>query len=145
VDSRITILFLALVAVVLAIGWWRAHTRVRRGNVARLRIAQQGERDAEPLLAAYGYDVVDRQVTGWFTLWVDDEPVDVSARADLIVRGPDGTYVAEVKTGATNTDPGRPATRRQLLEYLHAFDVDGALLVDVPGRVVRKVSFEPPS
>lgn len=143
-DSRITILFLLALVVALAVAWWRAHTRVGRGNRARLRVAQRGERDAEPLLAAYGYDVVERQVTRWFTLWIDDEPQEVYARADLIVRGDDGLFVAEVKTGATNVDPAHPATRRQLLEYLHAFDVDGALLVDVPGGVVHRVRFDPP-
>lgn len=131
---------LSVAVVVLAFLWWRALGRVGRANRRRQAIASQGEADAERVLAAAGYAVVARQVTGTFVMEVDGERVEVRCRADLVVEGR-GRFVAEVKTGDRAADPTHPATRRQLLEYALAFDVDGVLLVDMVERSVHAVSF----
>lgn len=135
----------ALVAVVaagFALAWWRARSRIRRGNLARQSVAKRGERRAERLLERAGYRVVERQVSATFRMWVDGEEVDVGCRLDLLVEDADGArYAAEVKTGALATDPTRPATRRQLLEYERVYDVDGLLLVDMDEERVRTVEF----
>lgn len=133
---------LAVLALALLVAWWRASTRIRRGNLARQVVARRGEVDAERLLRDAGYRVVDRQVAGSMVMVVDDEELDVGCRLDLLVEDADGLrYAAEVKTGARATDPTRPATRRQLLEYERAFEVDGLLLVDMDRRQVRTVGF----
>ena len=135
------------VAVVLVfvafVGWWRADTRVRRGNVRRNAVARIGEADAERLLAQHGFEVVGRQVTAKWPLWIDGEEVQVHCRADLVVRprrDRRARYVAEVKTGGA-ADPRLPATRRQLLEYTLVFEVDGVLLLDMEAREIRQVEF----
>jgi hypothetical protein len=135
-----TIVLLGAIALLLLL-WWRATTRARRATRARQRRARRGEDLAEDLLAEAGFTVVDRQVTVRWTLLVDGEAVEVGCRADLVVDGPDGRFVAEVKTGDRAPDPTFPATRRQLLEYLHAFgdQVDGVLLVDMERGEVRRV------
>jgi hypothetical protein len=52
--------------------------------------------------------------------------------------------VAEVKSGKLAPRIETAATRRQLLEYRVAFDVDGVLLVDEEaGRVSEIVFFDP--
>ena len=66
---------------------------------------------------------------------------DTGCRADLLVERDGRLYVADVKSGALATDPTLPATRRQLLEYLLAYEVDGALLVDMEARQIREVVF----
>ena len=124
-------------------GWWRAATRITRGNRRRQERARRGEDAAERLLAREGFHVVDRQVGASWTMWIDDEPIEVRCRADLLVEGPGGRYIAEVKTGERATDPTLPATRRQLLEYQLAFPVDGVALVDMEASEVRFVSFDP--
>lgn len=133
------LLLAAIAALLLALlGWWRASTRMSRANRARQVVARAGEVEAERLLSRQGFTILDRQQTAWWSLRVDGEPVEVWCRADLLVERAGVRFVAEVKTGARAPDPTRPATRRQLLEYLHAFEVDGVLLVDVPAaRVVR--------
>ncbi|MFT4624125.1 MAG: hypothetical protein ACI8PZ_002784 [Myxococcota bacterium] len=138
----------ALVAVLLfaiTLAWRRASTRTGRNNRRRQRVAQRGEVLAESLLAAAGFRVEDRQVTARWSMHIDGEPHEVHCRADLIVTRRRRRYVAEVKTGERAPDPTLPATRRQLLEYRLAFDVDGLLLVDVPGREVIEVEFPYPS
>jgi hypothetical protein len=49
--------------------------------------------------------------------------------------------VAEVKTGTQAPRFEHADTRRQLLEYQLAFEVDSVLLVDVEAGEVREVSF----
>lgn len=133
------VVLLGFLAAFFALGWWRAHTRIRRNNLARQAVARVGEEEAERLLERGGYRVVDRQVTGAFTLWIDDEPVALRCRADLLVERRGERFVAEVKTGSRAPDPTHPATRRQLMEYLVAFPVSGVILVDMERRVLRRV------
>ncbi len=131
---------LLLVVAWLIFAWRWERGRVRRGNLGRLRIAQRGESDAEKLLQSEGYAILERQLSLRWTLWVDGEPESVLSRADLLVERHGLTYIAEVKTG-TVADPTKPSTRRQLLEYLHAFDVDGVLLVDPAEALVQAITF----
>ena len=65
----------------------------------------------------------------------------VDVRADLIVTRGGRRFVAEVKTGELAPRLATVATRRQLLEYAHAFDVDGVLLVDPEAGRVAEVTF----
>ncbi len=135
------VLLLAVVAFVLLLLWrWEAG-RGSRGSKRRNAIAQRGESDAVRLLLREGFEVVDRQVSATWTLLVDDEPVEVGCRADLLVQRDDRLYVADVKTGTRAPDPTNPATRRQLLEYRIAFDVDGVLLIDMNAERICEVRF----
>ena len=131
---------LILLAVVLAIGWVRAAGRVGRGNARRGRIARRAEERAEELLIDLGYVIEDRQVTRAWAMLVDGEPVQASVRADLLVARDGERFVAEVKSGGA-ARPTLPATRRQLLEYLLAFDVHGVLLIDMERDRVHAVEF----
>lgn len=130
------------VTCIALLGWWRAVHRTTRGNRRRQVRAQWGEDGAVDVLAAAGFTVVDDQVTGEWSYWLDGDEVVVRCRADLLVEGDDGRFIAEVKTGARAIDPTHPATRRQLLEYQLAFPVDGLLLVDMEERRVVQVAFD---
>ena len=137
---------LLIVALVLALvvalwGWRRARTRLSRASRRRNRRARRAETAAERLLEARGFAVLERQLTGCWLLEVDGEPGEVSCRADLLVEREGSLYVADVKSGSAAPDPRKPATRRQLLEYLLAFDADGALVVDMERRQIREVAF----
>lgn len=132
---------LAVLLVGLVLGRWLAARGRAHDSQRRNRIAQRGEREAESILAASGYEVVDRQVRARFAFLVDGEETEVEVRADLLVRRRGRTLVAEVKTGDAAPDPTYPPTRRQLLEYATVFGADEVLLVDVPARTIRVVSF----
>ncbi len=117
---------------------WRARAAGRR--LARTkRVAAAGERDAEGILAAAGYRVVDRQLSAKVRYEVDGAPVEVDVRADLRVRRGSETLLAEVKTGDAAPRPTSVPTRRQLLEYAHAFDVDRLLLVDATRGTISEI------
>ena len=62
-------------------------------------------------------------------------------RADYLVGHGALVFVAEVKTGLKAPRVETPGTRRQLLEYRIAFDVDGVLLVDVDAGRIQAVTF----
>jgi hypothetical protein len=146
--ETIAIAVLLGIVLMLTFAWWRARHRVGRRNRRRQSVASAGEVEAEALLAAEGFQILERQVTERWRLEIDGEPYDVHCRADLLVRArsrcrfPRGSrFVAEVKTGTRAIDPTHPATRRQLMEYLHVFDVDGVLLIDMRHRRVHHVQF----
>lgn len=136
-------LIIAIVALLAAmLGWWRAMYRMTRGNRSRQRRAQAGEHGAEQVLADAGFTVIERQLTGEWSYFIDGEAVVVRCRADLLVQCEGERFIAEVKTGARAIDPTNPSTRRQLLEYQLAFPVDGILLVDMEAREVVEVYFD---
>lgn len=119
---------------------WRRFAASRRAR-RRARIAVDGEREAEELLRDAGYVVCDRQVSLSWRISCDGEDVDIDLRADLIVERDGRRFIAEVKTGQQAPQIRNAATRRQLLEYLIAYEVDGVLLVDVPDERVQHVDF----
>lgn len=138
--------FLLLVALLLI---WLRPIWLRLGRRRRSVHALRAESQAELLLEDAGYRIVERQARAWGTMLVDGESVPYEVRADLLVERvtrhdtlPRGALlVAEVKTGRLGIDPGHPATRRQLLEYLRVFQPDGLLLVDMTEGRVMEIGF----
>lgn len=134
----------ALLAVSILLTWVLAgrsqrRTRSRRGRRAANR-GLDAEVEAEHLLERRGYRILERQVQGSWPLRVDGEDVDARLRADLLVGRRSRVFVAEVKTGPA-ARASSPNTRRQLLEYLLAFECDGVLLVDMDTEEVLRVEF----
>ena len=136
---------LAAAALLLCLGWWSsarlaAWRRARR--VARTRrLGARGEARAETLLARAGYSVIERQAAGEVAVVVDGERGSFAVRVDFLVSRRGRRYAAEAKGGAAASSLANRATRRQLLEYAHVFDVDGVLLVDAYRDRVRRVEF----
>jgi hypothetical protein len=137
--AALAALLLALLALAAARRWraWRGSARARQRSARALR----GEREAEQLLARLGFDVVARQVGLEWVIACDGEDHLVELRADLLVERDGRRYVAEVKTGVSAPLLTNAATRRQLLEYCIAYEVDSVLLVDIEAGCVREVSF----
>jgi hypothetical protein len=123
----------------LRIQRWLRTTRLRR----RMARARSGEVAARTLLVARGFTVEREQAPGAMVLRVDGAPASFPLRADYLVRRRGRRYVAEVKTGERAPDLSHAPTRRQLLEYALAFDVDGVLLLDPEGHRVREIGFPP--
>jgi len=132
---------LVTIILILLVAWMRARGRWRRLSSARQRRAQRGEADAERLLLRNGYTVDQIQPESPWQVSVDGELIEVTVRADFLVSQDGCRFVAEVKTGDRAPDPTYPPTRRQLLEYRLAYDVDGVLLVDVEEERIMEVEF----
>jgi hypothetical protein len=130
-------------AVALAQAGTTAWRRWSRGRRIRARVARAGEGEARALawLEAMGFDVVGAQVAATYPVVVDDETVAIGVRADYLVEKGAARYVVEVKTGSVAPRIQTPATRRQLLEYRVAFDVDGVLLLDAENARMHAVTF----
>jgi len=132
------VLLVALAVVVgRRLGSWRRSLRARR----RGRRAVAGEGAAEALLERAGFRIVDRQARLAWQVDIDGTPTDIELRADLLAERDGRTFVAEVKTGAEAPSVSTAATRRQLLEYLVAYETDAVLLVDVENARIREVTF----
>ena len=114
-------------------GSWRARVRAERAGA--------GEDGAAAMLREAGYTIIARQVRTWWSPLVDGEPFETELRADYLVECDGETFVAEVKTGDEAPRLSTAATRRQLLEYHVAFDVDGVLLVCPELGTIQRIEF----
>jgi hypothetical protein len=123
--------------------WWLRYGRARRLR-AQAAHAAAGEARAERLLVSAGFDVLARQVTHRWIVRVDGAPIVIDLRADYIVERGARRFVAEVKTGRFAPRIDSAATRRQMLEYRCAFDVDGVLLVDADAEAIHAIEFDLP-
>jgi hypothetical protein len=157
-DERLLLLLLVAAALVIVVQSWRlgrqreiarahegASDRERdRQTAAQARSARasEGEQTAVALLEHAGYAVLERQVAGSWTVRADGEPVTFGLRADYLVSRDGRRYIAEVKTGRLAPRLSHGPTRRQLLEYAAAFDVEGVILVDADGETLTHVDLE---
>jgi len=112
---------------------WQLRRRWSRATAAEER--------ARELLEGLGYAVLGIQVETSYALVVDRDRKFVSVRADYLVSKGGLRYVAEVKSGKLAPSLDTATTRRQLLEYLVAFQANGVLLVDGETRCVHEVVF----
>jgi len=135
------VLGVLLAVALLAVGLFVR--RLLRSRVAhrRARRAMRGEKRAATLLRAHGYRVRDAQLSVTYHPRLAGKSWPVALRADYLVTRSGKRYVAEVKTGERAPSLAHPPTRRQLLEYSVAFEVDGVLLVDVEAGLVQEVEF----
>lgn len=120
--------------------WW-GRMWPRWQLLRRSARAQQGEEAAADVLRALGYAIESAQAQGSWTIAVDGSPLPIGVRADYLVTRNGRRYVAEVKTGHSAPSLRSAATRRQLLEYRLAYEVDGVLLVDMERGRVHDVEF----
>ena len=128
---------LLLQTLVLAARRW---LRRRRLSV-RMQRALRGEERAAAWLEERGFAILGAQVEAIHEVRVDERVVSITLRADYLVERGGARYVVEVKTGAHAPKIETSATRRQMLEYRIAFEVDGVLLVDAEAGRVHEVTF----
>jgi hypothetical protein len=136
--SWVVLALLLLVAALLAVVL-RDRLRVARVQ-ARARHGRRAEERALRRLQRAGYEVLEQSPERRYDLSVDGVPREIRLVADLLVERRGRRFVADVKTG-DQARPAAPDTRRQLLEYLLAFDVDGALLVNPDTDEIVEVAF----
>jgi hypothetical protein len=125
------------ISLALALGRYLRRRRAR----ARFARAARKEAEAARLLQRRGYEVLAAQVEGRCLLLQDGEPLEAPLRADYLVSRGLKRYIAEVKSGARAPDVLDRHTRRQLLEYSAAYEVDGVLLVDAESGAVSEIAF----
>lgn len=117
----------------------------RRRRVRRAARAHQAERAAAAVLERAGYTVLGQQVRRVWSVSADGQEVSFELIADYLVAAGGAAWVAEVKTGERALSLLHGPTRRQLLEYRHAFGVEGVLLVDAEAQRVRRIQFREPA
>ena len=140
--------FLLGMAVAALFGYLLFHLvkqSARGRRVRRAARAQQAERAAAALLERAGYTVLGQQVRRVWSVLADGQEVSFDLIADYLVEAAGVSWVAEVKTGERALSLLHGPTRRQLLEYRHAFGVGGVLLVDAEAQRVRRIQFREPA
>ena len=147
-DSRL--LLVALLALLAIASGVHLGIRLARGilrrRVARTRrVGRRGSRKALTLLEAAGFKVLRTEVTRPGRLEIDGHVHEYVVRADALVARRRRRYVAEFKGGGDVARIAHRRTRRQLLEYVHVFDVEAILLVDAHRGTIHEVRFPPPA
>lgn len=142
---REAIALVAALAVAIALAQALFHAargwlRTRRSGL-RMQRAMRGEQRAPAWLEEHGYTVVGAQVAVEHTVRIDRRTVTIALRADYLAEKDGARFVVEVKTGALAPRIETSATRRQILEYRIAFDVDGVVLVDAETGNVHEITF----
>lgn len=136
------LLVAALGLLVVLCGSLAYRTGRGKRNAARARrLGKRGEIRAKKLLLANGYRILETQTTKALTFLVDGQKVTTHLRADFLLERRGRRYVADAKAGEKAPSPTNAATRRQLLEYATAYDVDGVLLIDASGGNILNVEF----
>ncbi|MCA9246325.1 MAG: hypothetical protein KDA42_04390 [Planctomycetales bacterium] len=144
-EISMSVVYLLLAAGLLVIGAYAA-LKVQRWSDqrrmrARFRKGRVGEASALALLEREGFEILDDQATRESGLWVDDQWVAVTVRADYLAQRAGERFVVEVKTGQSAPNPASRATRRQLLEYSLVYDVDGVILADMEAERLVRIRF----
>lgn len=137
---ELLVVVIGLLAVQSVRLYW-LRTAAGRRMKAHRSLGAKGERRARGLLEAHGYEITGEQVGGSYEIFVDDKTCPVRLRADFVVKKGGKTYVAEVKAGVESVKISGRTTRRQLLEYLFAFDVNGVLLVNMQQKRIFAIGF----
>ena len=144
---------IALVAGVgLAVVWLIRRTlnlvsegKIARANALKSRLSsirgQTQEKRAKKHLKALGFIILEHQPTTEVGWWVDGEWTQTTITADYLVKRNGEVGLVEVKTGRTASANHRD-TRRQLLEYHHAFEVDAVFLFDAEREQLQRIEFE---
>ncbi len=131
------LLLLAFIALIR--NTWASRQQTRRTRAAAER-GRAAELSAPQALERRGFRVLRRHPEGALDWRLDGEPQTAEVKADLLVSRDGRRYVVEVKTGR-GTRPTKRETRRQLLEYALAYDVDGVLLLDADSDRLHHVEF----
>ena len=141
-SMSVAILLVATAAVGFLIGHHLRRYDQRRRGRRRASAGIAAERRAEVLLARHGFIVSKRQARVRWSAAVDGSPRSFTLCADYLVERNGRKYVAEVKSGRLAPRLSHAPTRRQLLEYRHAFDVHDVLLVDMTHEQIHYVTFD---
>jgi hypothetical protein len=140
VPTLLVILALSAILAVSLYVW--VNSRFRRAVLKRrFRHAVDAEAQAPQLLRKHGYEILGAQVVGGYTLGVDGSPINVPLRADYLVKRENFCFLVEVKSGNVAPKLTTASTRRQLLEYVIAFQVDGILLLDAESQRLHQIVF----
>ncbi len=143
-QARATSDWLLLLLALLAAAWFALRMQQflqRRRRRRRSADAQDAERRAAQLLHESGFEILARQAPRRWTVLFDDHVQRLQLRVDYLTRRGGRLYVADAKCGQLATSWNHAATRRQLLEYLLAYQADGALLVDMERERIIEVRF----
>ncbi len=97
---------------------------------------------AAKLLKKSGYTILREQASLTWRVLLQDKWVPVEMRADYLVSKSGKRFIAEVKSGKSAPRIETASTRRQLLEYRLAYNVDGVLLVDMEAEKILDVEFD---
>ena len=132
---------LVLLTLVYRWGAWRTRRHEQRRIAKNRTMGRQGEHVAVRILEDAGYRLLDDQISGKTRVEIDGRSASFTVRADFLVEREHQRFIAEAKSTEHTARLSNRDTRRQLLEYAHAFEVEGLLLINTDARTIHTVRF----
>lgn len=108
----------------------------------RLKTGGRAEKWARKALESDGFTILGEQVRAPVHMAIDGEWIEREVRLDLMAEKEQERFAVEVKSGQQAFDPGEAAIRRQMLEYVLVFGLDGILLADYNTQSFHTIEFE---
>ena len=118
----------------------KAQSDARRSRMSSIR-GQEQEKQASKALQSMGFKILEEQPATQVGWWIDGIWTETTITADYLVKRDGEVGLVEVKSGKAASATHRN-TRRQLLEYQHAFDVDAVFLYDAERSKLNRIVFE---
>jgi hypothetical protein len=132
---------LLLLVIGIALGIAVAKRKSRRRMARNRRLGVEGEEKALELLERAGFELIEAQPTSEGIVEVDGVRRSFQLRADALVRKRGMDFLVEIKGTNASADLSNRATRRQLLEYASAFEVEACLLINAERETIQLVRF----
>lgn len=118
----------------------KAQSDARRSRMSSIK-GQQREKQAGKELQSMGFKILEEQPETQVGWWIDGVWTETKITGDYLVKRDGELGLVEVKSGKAARATHRN-TRRQLLEYQHAFDVDAVFLYDTERSSLNRIVFE---
>ena len=135
-----------IILVLLVTGAWLGVRTQQRWHLwkhkRRLKKGGKAEKWAHRALMDDGFEIVGEQVRAPVRMAIDGEWLEREVRLDLLAARDGERFAVEVKSGQQAFDPGVAPIRRQMLEYVLVFGLDGILLADYNTQTFHTVEFE---
>lgn len=143
-EDRIFILIFSLCVGILFIFVYTKVNYCISSNKLKRRFAKSrtAEKGAEKLLRKKGYSILDIQKSKPILITIGDKIHRYFIRIDFLVKKKGKVYVVEVKNGEKNPYITNRETRRQMLEYYHAYQPHGIILLNMRNKNISEVKFQ---
>jgi len=139
--EKIGLYFIIALLFIIVLKYWITSKVNSYKHNKRIKRGYKGEQEAERFLQKNGFSIISKQEEHSYIIYENQQPVSIKLVTDYIAEKDGLLYIVEVKTGNSAPSINNSSTRRQILEYYHALQCDGVILLDMEDKVLKYIDF----
>jgi len=139
--EKIGLYFIIALLFIIVLKYWITSKVNSYKHNKRIKRGYKGEQEAERFLQKNGFSIISKQEEHSYTIYENQNPVAIKLVTDYVAEKDGMVYIVEVKTGSSAPSINNSSTRRQILEYYHALQCDGVILLDMEDKVFKYIDF----